>query len=37
MKEIFNVILFGFKEILTWSTMKYALISGLLVSLEDGV
>jgi hypothetical protein len=37
MKEIFNAMIFGFKEILTWNTMKYALISGLLVSLGWGV
>jgi hypothetical protein len=27
-----KAIIFGFKEILTWNTMKYALISGLLVT-----
>ncbi len=37
MKEIFNAIIFGFKEILTWNTMKYALVLGLLVSALWGV
>ena len=37
MKKIIEAILFGFKEILTWNTMKYALISGLLVSLGWGI
>ncbi len=33
MKEVMHAILFGFKEILTWNTMKIALIGGVLVSL----
>ncbi len=33
MKEIMHTILFGFKEILTWNTMKIALIIGVLVSV----
>ena len=37
MKKIIEAILFGFNEILTWNTMKYALISGLLVSLGWGI
>lgn len=36
MKEMFNAIIFGFKEILTWNTMKYALMSGFLVTLFWG-
>jgi len=32
MKHILHAIIFGFKEILTWNTMKYALISGVLIS-----
>ena len=32
MKEIMHAILFGFKEILTWNTMKLALVSGVLVT-----
>ena len=32
MKNIMNAMIFGFKEILTWNNMKYALISGFLVS-----
>jgi len=32
MKHIMKAIIFGFKEILTWHTMKYALISGIVVS-----
>ena len=31
-----NVMIFGFKEILTWNTMKYALLSGFLVSVFWG-
>lgn len=31
MINVIHAILFGFKEILTWNTMKYALISGLIV------
>jgi hypothetical protein len=31
MKQTIESILFGFREILTWHTMKYALITGLLV------
>jgi len=33
MKNTMKAILFGFKEILTWNTMKHALISGILVSI----
>jgi hypothetical protein len=33
MKEIMHAILFGFKEILTWNTMKRALVIGLLVTV----
>ena len=36
MKNIMNAMIFGFKEILTWNTMKYALISGFLVSVFWG-
>ena len=32
-----NAMIFGFKEILTWNTMKYALLSGFIVSLVWGV
>ena len=32
MKNIIHAIIFGFKEILTWNTMKYALISGTIIS-----
>ncbi len=32
MKNIIHAIIFGFKEILTWNTMKYALISGTVIS-----
>ena len=31
-----NAILFGFREILTWNTMKYALLTGLLITLVWG-
>jgi len=37
MKNIMNAMIFGFKEILTWNTMKYALLSGFIVSLVWGV
>ncbi len=33
MKNTIQAILFGFKELLSWNTMKYALISGFLVTL----
>lgn len=33
MNNVMNSILFGFKEILTWRTMKYITISGVIVSL----
>ncbi|MCD6211423.1 MAG: EI24 domain-containing protein [Sulfurovum sp.] len=36
MKNIMNAMIFGFKEILTWNTMKYALLSGFLVSVVWG-
>ena len=36
MKNIINAMIFGFKEILTWNTMKYALLSGFLVSVVWG-
>jgi len=32
MKNTIQAILFGFKELLSWNTMKYALISGFLVT-----
>jgi hypothetical protein len=32
MKEVMHAILFGFKEILTWNTMKRALVIGVVVS-----
>ncbi len=32
MKNIIHAIIFGFKEILTWNTMKYALTSGTIIS-----
>ena len=32
MKNILHAIIFGFKEILTWNTLKYALISGTIIS-----
>ncbi len=32
MKNTMHAIIFGFKEILNWNTMKYALISGIFVS-----
>jgi len=31
MKDIFHAVIFGFKEILTWNTIKYALMSGIVV------
>ena len=37
MKNIMNAMIFGFKEILTWNTMKYALLIGFIVSLVWGV
>ena len=37
MKNIMNAMIFEFKEILTWNTMKYALISGFLVSAFGGL
>lgn len=33
MKNIMHSIIFGFREILTWNTMRYALLSGLVVSI----
>jgi len=33
MNNAMNSIIFGFKEILTWKTMKYVTISGIIVSL----
>ena len=33
MNNVMNSILFGFKEILAWRTMKYIMISGVVVSL----
>ena len=32
MKDVMHAIIFGFKEILTWDVMKFALISGVIVS-----
>ena len=32
MKNVMNAVIFGFKEILTWNTMKYALISGMIIT-----
>ncbi len=32
MKNILHAVIFSFKEILTWNTMKYALISGTIIS-----
>ena len=36
MKNVMNAMIFGFKEILTWNTMKYALLSGFIVSVIWG-
>jgi len=33
MKEISRAVLFGFKEILNWHTMKYIILSGVVVTL----
>jgi len=33
MKNVMNAIVFGFREILTWNTMKYALLTGMLVTV----
>ncbi len=33
MNSVMNSIIFGFKEILSWRTMKYVTISGVIVSL----
>ncbi|OQX60007.1 MAG: hypothetical protein B5M52_01590 [Helicobacteraceae bacterium 4484_230] len=33
MKNTIHAILFGFKELLSWNTMKYALISGLIITV----
>jgi len=33
MKEISNAILFGFKEILNWNTMKYIILSGVVATV----
>ncbi|WP_295420689.1 EI24 domain-containing protein [Sulfurovum sp.] len=33
MKDVMNAIIFGFKEILTWNTMKYALMSGIVITV----
>jgi len=33
MKEISSAVLFGFKEILNWHTMKYIILSGVVVTL----
>ncbi len=33
MKEISKAVLFGFKEILNWHTMKYIILSGVVVTL----
>ncbi len=33
MKNTIHAIIFGFKEILNWNTMKYALISGIFISV----
>ncbi len=33
MKEVFHAILFGFKEVLQWHTMRWALLSGFIVSV----
>jgi hypothetical protein len=36
MKNVMNSMIFGFKEILTWNTMKFALISAIVVSIFWG-
>ncbi len=36
MKKIMDAVIFGFNEILTWHTMKYALLAGFLVSIFWG-
>jgi hypothetical protein len=33
MKELNKAVIFGFKEILTWHTMKYIILSGVVVTL----
>ena len=33
MKEVFHAILFGFKEVLQWRTMRWALLSGFIVGV----
>ncbi len=33
MKDIMHSVIFGFKEILTWNVMKFALMSGIVVSM----
>ncbi len=33
MKELSKAVIFGFKEILTWHTMKYIIFSGVIVTL----
>lgn len=37
MKNMMQSIIFGFREILTWNTMRYALLSGLIVSIIWGI
>lgn len=32
MKNVIGALLFGFKEILTWNTMKYALVTGIVIA-----
>jgi len=32
MKNVIHAILFGFKELRVWNSMKYALISGVIVT-----
>ena len=36
MKNVINAMIFGFNEILTWNTMKYALLSGFIVTVIWG-
>lgn len=37
MKNMMQSIIFGFREILTWNTMRYALLSGLIISICWGM
>ncbi len=37
MKDVMHAVIFGFKEILSWNTMRFALVSGFLVTVLWGV